>query len=121
ARPFQPGSTTPPDRWCYRPPRQRPGSRRLTCSITSSTVIPCDHPAGPGALLVAAGHVGGLLIPESRTAAAGISETASHAVAAGLGTIAGFLTVAGAAILIYRRRTVGPVFSATTRNDKAMY
>ena len=28
---------------------------------------------------------------------------------------------AGAAILVYRRRTVGPVFSATTRNDKAMY
>jgi hypothetical protein len=25
------------------------------------------------------------------------------------------------AILIYRRRTVGPVFSATTRNDKIMY
>jgi nitrate reductase gamma subunit len=24
-------------------------------------------------------------------------------------------------LLIYRRRTVGPVFSATTRNDKAMY
>ena len=27
----------------------------------------------------------------------------------------------GSAILIYRRRTVGPVFSATTRNDKMMY
>jgi nitrate reductase gamma subunit len=25
------------------------------------------------------------------------------------------------AILIYRRRTVGPVFSATTRMDKVMY
>ena len=25
------------------------------------------------------------------------------------------------AILIYRRRVTGPVFSATTRNDKAMY
>ena len=31
------------------------------------------------------------------------------------------MTVVGLAILIYRRRTVGPVFSATTRNDKAMY
>jgi nitrate reductase gamma subunit len=74
-----------------------------------------------GILLVALGHVGGLLIPESWTEAAGISETAYHAVAVGVGTIAGFLTLAGAAILIYRRRTVGPVFSATTRNDKAMY
>ena len=35
--------------------------------------------------------------------------------------ISGFCTLAGAAILIYRRRTVGPVFSATTRNDKIMY
>ncbi|MEV6210245.1 respiratory nitrate reductase subunit gamma [Kitasatospora sp. NPDC051914] len=28
---------------------------------------------------------------------------------------------AGAAVLIVRRRIVGPVFSATTRNDKAVY
>src|SRR3954464_3524580 len=74
-----------------------------------------------GILLVALGHVGGLLVPESWTDAVGISETAYHAVAVGLGTVAGFCTLAGAAILIYRRRTVGPVFSATTRNDKAMY
>jgi len=74
-----------------------------------------------GILFVAIGHIGGLLIPESWTEAAGISETAYHAVALGIGTIAGVCTLAGAAILIYRRRTVGPVFSATTRNDKAMY
>jgi nitrate reductase gamma subunit len=74
-----------------------------------------------GILLVALGHIGGLLIPESWTAAAGVSESAYHAAAAGLGTVAGFCTLVGVAILIYRRRTVGPVFSATTRNDKAMY
>ena len=74
-----------------------------------------------GILLVALGHIGGLLIPEAWTHAVGVSETAYHAVAVGLGTVAGFCTLAGAAILIYRRRTVGPVFSATTRNDKAMY
>ena len=74
-----------------------------------------------GILLVALGHIGGLLVPESWTAAVGVSETAYHAVAVTLGTVAGFCTLAGAAILIYRRRTVGPVFSATTRNDKAMY
>ncbi|MFI5909824.1 respiratory nitrate reductase subunit gamma [Dactylosporangium sp. NPDC051541] len=74
-----------------------------------------------GILLVALGHVGGLLIPESWTEAAGMSETAYHAVAVGLGTVAGVLTLAGAAILVYRRRTVGPVFSATTTNDKIMY
>src|SRR4029077_18502775 len=41
------------------------------------------------------------------------------AVAGGL--VSGVMTVVGMAILIYRRRTVGPVFSATTRMDKVMY
>ena len=43
------------------------------------------------------------------------------AVHLGLGTVAGLARVLGLAILIYRRRTVGPVYSATTRNDKANY
>jgi nitrate reductase gamma subunit len=38
-----------------------------------------------------------------------------------VGALAGFGTLVGMAILIYRRRTVGPVFSATTKMDKAMY
>jgi nitrate reductase gamma subunit len=74
-----------------------------------------------GILVVLLGHVGGLLIPESWTDAIGISETAYHAGALTLGTVSGVCTLAGAAILVYRRRTVGPVFSATTRNDKIMY
>lgn len=74
-----------------------------------------------GILLVVAGHIGGLLVPESWTETIGISETAYHAVAFTLGTVAGIATIAGLTILIYRRRTVGPVFSATTRNDKVMY
>ncbi|GAA1422444.1 respiratory nitrate reductase subunit gamma [Streptomyces thermospinosisporus] len=74
-----------------------------------------------GILIVALGHVGGLLIPESWTEAVGISEHTYHVLAVVLGTVAGVATVGGMAILIYRRRTVGPVFSATTRNDKAMY
>src|SRR6478672_2503968 len=57
-----------------------------------------------GILLVAVGHIGGLLVPESWTEAAGVSETAYHAVAVSLGTVAGICTLAGAAILIYRRR-----------------
>lgn len=74
-----------------------------------------------GILLVALGHIGGLLIPKSWTEAGGISETTYHALAVSLGVLAGACTLAGAAILVYRRRTVGPVFSATTRNDKVMY
>ncbi|MCP2248029.1 respiratory nitrate reductase subunit gamma [Lentzea aerocolonigenes] len=74
-----------------------------------------------GILLVALGHVGGVLIPKSWTEAAGISESVYHFLAVVLGVLAGAMTLAGAAILVYRRRTVGPVFSATTRNDKIMY
>jgi nitrate reductase gamma subunit len=74
-----------------------------------------------GILLVLLGHVGGILIPESATKSLGISEHAYHLAAVTLGTISGVMTVAGLAILIYRRRTTGPVFSATTTNDKIMY
>jgi nitrate reductase gamma subunit len=74
-----------------------------------------------GILLVALGHIGGILIPESATDAVGISETTYHAAAVTLGTVSGLMTLSGVAILIYRRRTTGPVFSATTRNDKGMY
>jgi nitrate reductase gamma subunit len=74
-----------------------------------------------GILVVFLGHVVGLGIPESWTEAVGISESLYHFGAVSLGTIAGVCTVVGLAILIYRRRTVGPVFSATTRMDKAMY
>ncbi|MEV0146048.1 MULTISPECIES: respiratory nitrate reductase subunit gamma [unclassified Nonomuraea] len=74
-----------------------------------------------GILVVILGHVGGLVIPKSWTEALGVSEAAYHVTAVALGTVAGFCTLAGLAILVYRRRTVGPVFSATTRNDKLMY
>ncbi|MFH9861122.1 respiratory nitrate reductase subunit gamma [Streptomyces sp. NPDC017202] len=74
-----------------------------------------------GILVVLIGHIGGLVVPESWTDAAGISEHTYHVSAVVLGTLAGVATVGGLAILVYRRRTVGPVFSATTRNDKAMY
>jgi nitrate reductase gamma subunit len=74
-----------------------------------------------GILLVLGGHIGGLLVPKSWTEAVGITESTYHAMSAGLGTVAGLLTVLGMAILIARRRLVGPVFTATTRNDKAMY
>jgi nitrate reductase gamma subunit len=74
-----------------------------------------------GLLFAIGGHVIGILIPKSWVEALGISETAYHVVAVALGTVAGIGTVVGLALLIYRRRTVGPVFSATTRNDKFMY
>jgi nitrate reductase gamma subunit len=74
-----------------------------------------------GILVVFLGHVMGLGVPKSWTEALGISEDLYHLMAVTLGAVAGFATVVGLAILIYRRRTVGPVFSATTVMDKVMY
>ncbi|HLU58625.1 MAG TPA: respiratory nitrate reductase subunit gamma [Pseudonocardia sp.] len=74
-----------------------------------------------GLLVVIIGHVIGLVIPKSWTDAVGLPEEAYHAQALVLGAIAGFCTLVGVGILVYRRRTTGPVFMATTKNDKAMY
>ncbi|MDQ0946882.1 nitrate reductase gamma subunit [Streptomyces phaeochromogenes] len=74
-----------------------------------------------GVLTVVLGHIGGLVIPKSWTEAVGVSEHSYHVMATLLGTVAGVSTLAGLVILVYRRRTVGSVFSATTRNDKLMY
>ncbi|MBL1077026.1 respiratory nitrate reductase subunit gamma [Nocardia sp. 2] len=74
-----------------------------------------------GVIVVFFGHVIGLAIPEGWTEAVGINEHTYHLVSYALGAPAGIATVVGLIILIYRRRTVGSVFSATTRNDKIMY
>jgi nitrate reductase gamma subunit len=74
-----------------------------------------------GLLFVLVGHIGGLFVPMSWTEAVGISQELYHFNALFFGAIAGFCTLVGIAILIYRRRTTGPVFMATTRNDKFMY
>ena len=73
-----------------------------------------------GLFVVLMGHLTGLLIPKAWTDVV-VSQEAYHAVALGAGTVAGAATLAGIALLIYRRRTTGPVFLATTRNDKLMY
>jgi len=74
-----------------------------------------------GLVFVIVGHIGGLVVPESWTEGAGISEHLYHVNALVFGSIAGICTLVGIAILIYRRRTTGPVFMATTKNDKVMY
>lgn len=74
-----------------------------------------------GLLVVIVGHVVGLLVPDTWTRALGVSDTAYHVVALSMGIVAGVCTLAGITLLVWRRRTTGPVFSATTRNDKLMY
>jgi nitrate reductase gamma subunit len=74
-----------------------------------------------GILFVAVGHFMGLVVPQSWTDRAGISHELYHLVAMAGGIPAGIATLLGLGILVYRRRTVGPVFRATTVNDKVMY
>jgi nitrate reductase gamma subunit len=74
-----------------------------------------------GMLGVVGGHVIGLLVPRSWTEAVGIDDHLYHYAAVGGGLVAGVAALVGMVILIYRRRTVGPVFSATTVMDKVMY
>ncbi|MFV0451232.1 MAG: respiratory nitrate reductase subunit gamma [Propioniciclava sp.] len=69
---------------------------------------------------VLAGHLMGLLIPKAWTDVV-ISQDTYHAVALYIGGLAGLATLVGIGMLIYRRRTTGPVFMATTWNDKIMY
>ncbi len=74
-----------------------------------------------GLLFVIGGHFIGLVIPKPWTEAVGVTEGMYHIMAVGVGAVAGVCTVVGMIILIYRRRTTGPVFLATTTNDKVMY
>lgn len=74
-----------------------------------------------GILAVIGGHFFGLVIPKSWTEAVGMSEDFYHFNALFVGSIAGICTLGGIILLIYRRRTTGPVFMATTKNDKMMY
>jgi nitrate reductase gamma subunit len=74
-----------------------------------------------GMLGVVGGHIIGLLVPRSWTEAVGVNDHVYHLVAVAGGLVAGAMALVGITILIYRRRTVGPVFSATTPMDKVMY
>jgi nitrate reductase gamma subunit len=74
-----------------------------------------------GSLMVIMGHVMGLFIPESLTEALKMSDHVYHMQALLLGAPAGFATLIGIGLLIYRRWTRGPVHMATTLSDKLMY
>jgi len=74
-----------------------------------------------GLLAVIGGHILGIGVPESWTAALGVTENGYHLLSVSAGTVSGLATVAGLAILLYRRATVPAVRQATTRTDKIMY
>lgn len=74
-----------------------------------------------GIIVVFLGHVIGLGIPKTWTAAIGITDVVYHVMALTLGLGAAAATVGGLALLIYRRRSNNRVFGATTKLDKLMY
>ncbi len=74
-----------------------------------------------GILMVFAGHVIGLLIPREWTAFFGIDEHAYHLLATWGGSIAAALTIAGLALLLFRRGTLKRMFRVTTGMDVLMY
>lgn len=74
-----------------------------------------------GILMVLVGHFVGLMIPKTWTGAVGISDNFYHLLAVGGGMTGGIMAVLGLVLLIYRRRTTGGVFLATSANDKLMY
>jgi nitrate reductase gamma subunit len=74
-----------------------------------------------GSLAVIMGHIMGLFVPEWFTRKIGFTDHLYHLQALLLGIPAGAATLLGVGLLIYRRRTRGPVYLATTRNDKLMY
>ncbi|WP_406254385.1 respiratory nitrate reductase subunit gamma [Streptomyces chartreusis] len=74
-----------------------------------------------GLLFVAAWHAIGLLVPESLTERVHVHEWLYHANALVVGGTAGLATLAGLAILLYRRLRVPAVRAATSRSDRAVY
>lgn len=74
-----------------------------------------------GALAAIAGHVIGILIPQSLTESLGISETTYKDFSTYAGTLAALATLIGFALLLYRRATVKRVRLTTTRVDLLTY
>jgi nitrate reductase gamma subunit len=74
-----------------------------------------------GLLAVIGGHVLGILVPESATAAVGVSEHTYHVVSVAAGTSAGVAMTAGFLLLARRRATNSRVRRTTTRMDIAVY
>lgn len=106
--------------WRYR--YDRFGWTTRSSQLYEKTLIRVASPVFHfGILAVLMGHVMGLLIPKAWTDTLGVSQSTYHFFAVTLGAIAGAATLFGIVMLIYRRRTVGPVFAATTKNDKVMY
>jgi nitrate reductase gamma subunit len=74
-----------------------------------------------GVLAAIGGHVLGILVPQSWTAAVGLSDSAYHVLAVAGGVSAGGAVAAGFLALLYRRLRFPRVRVTTTRMDLAVF
>jgi nitrate reductase gamma subunit len=74
-----------------------------------------------GVLAVLVGHLVGLLVPRSWTAAIGVSDALFHLVSVTAGTLAGVAMLAGLVLLAARRILHGRIRATTTVMDVVMY
>lgn len=74
-----------------------------------------------GVLAAIGGHVLGILVPQSWTAAVGVSDGAYHALAVAGGVTAGAAVSVGFLTLLYRRLRFPRVRVTTTRMDLAVF
>lgn len=74
-----------------------------------------------GALAAIGGHVLGILIPASVTAAVGIDEARYHILSSSAGTVAGIVCGSGLVILVWRRLAFPRIRATTTYVDVAVY
>src|SRR5215469_8523751 len=74
-----------------------------------------------GVFMAIGGHVLGLLIPQSWTAAVGVSEGTYRVVSVTAGTIAGTMVVAGLVLLLARRIANPRIRFTTTAMDKVLF
>jgi nitrate reductase gamma subunit len=72
-------------------------------------------------LLTVLGHAGGLLVPAGVTRAFGVPDAAYHALAFGVGGLAGVAAVVGLGILGYRRFAVRTVGGSGAPGDAAVF
>ncbi|MCC6833305.1 MAG: respiratory nitrate reductase subunit gamma [Thermoleophilia bacterium] len=74
-----------------------------------------------GFFAVLGGHVLGIVVPESVTERAGVTEDMYHAVSVVAGTGSGTLMLVGFMLLMVRRGTDARVRAVTTRTDRLTY
>jgi len=106
--------------WRYRTDQYGWGARS-TQLLESRVLKYASNVFHLGVLAAIGGHVIGLLVPQSWTAAVGVSDSAYHVVAVVGGIAAGVAVCVGFAALVYRRVRFPRVRVTTTRSDVVVF